>query len=150
MHLDISRCGRYCISRCLHPSLVCLFKDGSIHRWGLPKSRKWFILPGKHSWFIKHMDTSCRGIANGIKNSCRLLVWGQCQKSGNVGMFDDHMVLYGTMKNRRFHTWWRDACCKILPQISSLQRMPQSEPLNRWWIQHATAFLVFHANKWPI
>ena len=69
MCLDISRCGRDCISRCLHLSLVCLFKDDFIHRWGLPKSRKWFIFLGKCSWFIKHMDTSCRALPMAEKKS---------------------------------------------------------------------------------
>lgn len=40
MRLDVSRCGRYCISRCLHLSPACLFKEGPARRWALPKKKK--------------------------------------------------------------------------------------------------------------
>lgn len=83
MCLDISRCGRYCISRCLHVSLVCFFKDDFIHRWGLQKkqeviycSRRLLLVHETHGHLLQ-------GIASGRKKVF-MVSW----KYKNVGQFD--------------------------------------------------------------
>ena len=86
------------------------------------KNRKWFIVLGDFSWFMKHMDTSCRALPVAQK---KVFVVSRCHKYKNVGQFDLPSAF------RKSHLWWGtcqycSSCLILILQISVFQQALQT------------------------